>query len=103
MYLGIDGGGSKTEFVLVDRAGRVRARHAQGSLYSRETGLDEAAEVLRRGVAATLQAAGASVDEVAFAFIGVPAYGEDSALAARLDALPSRALAAGQYRCGNDM
>ncbi|MEP6502531.1 MAG: BadF/BadG/BcrA/BcrD ATPase family protein [Betaproteobacteria bacterium] len=103
MYLGIDGGGSKTEFVLVDRAGHVRARHQEGSLYYLEIGLDEAAETLRRGVAATLAAANAARADVAFAFVGVPAYGEDSALAARLDTLPARALDAGQYRCGNDM
>ena len=26
MFMGIDGGGTKTDFVLIDRAGRVRAR-----------------------------------------------------------------------------
>jgi N-acetylglucosamine kinase-like BadF-type ATPase len=81
----------------------VRARHTEGSLYYLEIGLDEAAETLRRGVAAALAAANAALADVAFAFVGVPAYGEDSALAARLDTLPSRALESGKYRCGNDM
>jgi len=103
MFMGIDGGGTKTEFVLVDRGGRVRARHREGSLYHLEVGLDAAAQTLRRGVEALLAAAGLERGDVDFAFVGVPAHGEDSALAPRLDALPSVALEAGRYRCGNDM
>jgi N-acetylglucosamine kinase-like BadF-type ATPase len=103
MFLGIDGGGTKTDFVLVDGGGHVRASHQEGSLYYLEIGLDAAAQTLERGVAATLKSAGVTLADVAFAFVGVPAHGEDSALAPRLDALPARALAAGRHRCGNDM
>ncbi len=103
MFLGIDGGGTKTDFVLVDSAGRVRARHQEGSLYYLEVGLDGAADTLRRGAAQTLAKAGVGADDVLFAFAGVPSYGEDSTLAPRLDALPAAALPHGRYRCGNDM
>jgi N-acetylglucosamine kinase-like BadF-type ATPase len=103
MFMGIDGGGTKTDFVLIDRGGRVRARHREGSLYYLEIGLDAAALTLQRGIAATLRDAGVALAEVEYAFVGVPAHGEDSALAPRLDALPAGALAAGRYRCGNDM
>jgi N-acetylglucosamine kinase-like BadF-type ATPase len=103
MFIGIDGGGTKTDFVLVDRGGRVRARHREGSLYYLEIGLDAAEQTLRRGVEAMLQAAGVALADVDYAFVGVPAHGEDSALAPRLDALPAAALAPGRYRCGNDM
>ncbi len=103
MFMGIDGGGTKTDFVLIDRGGRVRARHQEGSLYYLEIGLDAAAQTLQRGVTATLRDAGVALADVEYAFVGVPAHGEDSALAPRLDALPAGALAAGRYRCGNDM
>ena len=103
MFMGIDGGGTKTDFVLIDRGGRVRARHQEGSLYYLEIGLEAAAQTLQRGVAATLRDAGLALADVEYAFVGVPAHGEDSALAPRLDALPADALAAGRYRCGNDM
>lgn len=103
MFMGIDGGGTKTDFVLIDRGGRVRARHQEGSLYYLEIGLEAAAQTLLRGVAATLRDAGLALADVEYAFVGVPAHGEDSALAPRLDALPADALAAGRYRCGNDM
>src|SRR5690606_26422220 len=39
----------------------------------------------------------------AWAFFGLPAYGEDSAVAPQLDALPAGILGHARYRCGNDM
>lgn len=103
MYLGVDGGGSKTAFILVDSNGHVLARHQEGSLYYPEIGLEATAQVLARGVAATLCAAGLTAESLHFAFIGLPAYGEDSQLLAELDALPGAALPSGRYQCGNDM
>ncbi|WP_374568901.1 N-acetylglucosamine kinase [Ideonella sp.] len=103
MFLGIDGGGTKTAFTLIDGEGQVRARHVDGSLYHPEVGLDGVAAVLQRGVQATLQAAACGIDDVAFSFVGMPCHGEDSALQAQLDALPAAVLPAGRYRCGNDM
>ena len=38
-----------------------------------------------------------------FAFFGLPAYGEDSRLLDRFDALPAAPLSSGRYRCGNDV
>ncbi len=103
MFLGIDGGGTKTAFTLVDGDGRVLARHHDGSLYHPEVGLDGVAAVLERGVPAVLQAAGRTMDDLVFSFVGIPCHGEDSALQPRLDALPGVVLPAGRWACGNDM
>lgn len=103
MFLGIDGGGTKTAFTLIDGDGRVLARHHDGSLYHPEVGLDGVAAVLERGVPAVLQAAGRTMDELVFSFVGIPCHGEDSVLQPRLDALPGVALPAGRWACGNDM
>jgi N-acetylglucosamine kinase-like BadF-type ATPase len=103
MYLGIDGGGTKTAFALVDGAGRVLARLEEGSAYYVEVGLDGAREVLRRGVAAVLAGAGVAPGQLDRAFFGLPAYGEDRAAQAALDALPRAILGHDRYDCGNDM
>jgi N-acetylglucosamine kinase-like BadF-type ATPase len=103
MYLGIDGGGSKTAFALIDDAGRLRATHEASSIYYHEVGLDGVAAVLRDGVAATLAKAGATPQDLAYSFFGLPAYGEDKRLQALLDALPGQLLGHQRYRCGNDM
>jgi N-acetylglucosamine kinase-like BadF-type ATPase len=103
MFLGIDGGGTKTAFALIDGEGSILALHQQGSAYYLEVGMEAAAAVLQYGIGQTLSKAGVDASAVQFAFVGLPAYGEDSALLGRLDALPAAALPAGNYRCGNDV
>ncbi len=103
MFLGIDGGGTKTEFVLIDAAGRILGVHGEGSLYHHQVGLDGVAANLAKGTAALLAAAGVDRQAINFAFLGLPAYGEDSAVQGQLDALPAAILGHARYRCGNDM
>ena len=103
MFLGVDGGGTKTAFALIDRHGQVLARNEQSSAYYLEVGMDGAGDVLARGCAALFAAAGVTANEVAFAFFGLPAYGEDRVVQPQLDALPRALLGHGRYLCDNDM
>lgn len=103
MFLGVDGGGTKTAFALIDAQGQVLARHEESSAYYLEVGMDGAAAMLTRGCAALFGAAGVRAGDIAFAFFGLPAYGEDRAVQPQLDALPRAALGHGRYLCGNDM
>ncbi len=101
-YLGVDGGGSKTAFLLIDESGRVLASHTEGPAYYLEVGWDALRALLARGIGAILAHASLPIASVDFAFLGLPSYGEDSRLLAQLDALPSPPLLPGRYRCGND-
>ncbi|MDE2347556.1 MAG: N-acetylglucosamine kinase [Gammaproteobacteria bacterium] len=103
VYLGVDGGGTNTDFLLIDAAGRVLARHREGCAYYPEVGLDGLRAMLDRGIGRTLANAGVGADTVRFAFFGIPAYGEDSRLQSTLDAAPGGRLPAERYRCGNDV
>jgi len=102
-YLGVDGGGTKTDFLLIDESGRVLARHRAGSAYYLETGVDALRSLLVNGIAATLAQGSVTPETLGFAFVGLPAYGEDSSLLSVLDAAPSPTLPSERYRCGNDM
>jgi N-acetylglucosamine kinase-like BadF-type ATPase len=102
-FLGVDGGGTKTDFLLIDESGRLLASHRAGSAYYLETGLDGLELMLNAGIRATLDKGGVSAASIAFAFLGLPAHGEDSALLARLDRIAAAVLPADRYRCGNDM
>lgn len=102
-YLGVDGGGSKTRFLLVDERGRVLAEHAEGSAYYLEIGLEALQVMLGRGIAQTLQQGGLAARDLTFGFFGLPSYGEDRSLRATLDQIPAEGLAKDRYRCGNDM
>jgi N-acetylglucosamine kinase-like BadF-type ATPase len=59
--------------------------------------------MLAQGIKATLRQGGVAASDLTFAFLGLPAYGEDQAALPLLDAAPSGALPAGRYRVGNDM
>jgi N-acetylglucosamine kinase-like BadF-type ATPase len=103
MFLGVDGGGTKTAYALIDGEGRLRARYVGASASHLAEGFARAQETLIDGIRRALAAAGASPADIAFAFLGLPAYGEDSAATAQLNALPAPLLDARRYRCGNDM
>ena len=102
-FLGVDGGGSKTRFVLIDERGKVLASHGEGSAYYLEIGLASTREMLVRGIQQTLHQAGVAEPQLTYAFVSLPSYGEDQSLIERLDALPSAALPGRRYRCDNDM
>ncbi len=101
-YLGVDGGGSKTAFVLIEETGQVVATHQEGPAYYLQTGMQAMQAMLARGIQATLAQAALSPAAVEFAFLGLPSYGEDSSLLATLDAAAAPTLAPGRFRCGND-
>jgi N-acetylglucosamine kinase-like BadF-type ATPase len=101
-YLGIDGGGSKTAFLLIDESGRLLASHLEGPAYYLEIGWDAMRAMLARGIGIILEQGALQSSSLDFAFLGLPAYGEDSRLLAALDAAASPALQTGRYACGND-
>jgi N-acetylglucosamine kinase-like BadF-type ATPase len=102
-FLGVDGGGTKTAFVLIDGEGRERARHEGGSSYHVQIGVERLHDLLHEGVHAVLDQAGASAENVRFAFFGLPAHGEDSQIQPVLDLIPEAVLGHHRYACGNDM
>lgn len=102
-FLGVDGGGTKTDFLLVDETGKVIASHRGGSAYYLETGLAALEAMLAEGIGATLRAASLSASELEFTFLGLPAYGEDSIVVSRLDRSAASVLPPDRYRCDNDM
>ncbi|MET9002515.1 BadF/BadG/BcrA/BcrD ATPase family protein [Amycolatopsis sp. NPDC004169] len=103
MFLGVDGGGTKTAFCLVDPGGRVVAEARTASVYYLSEGLQIVEPLLREGIGEVCRAAGVEVPDITYAFFGLPAYGEISADVPVLDAVPARILGTGNYRCGNDM
>ena len=102
-FLGVDGGGTKTHFVLVDSDGKLAAAHEGPTSDHLQVGIDGVREVLAAGLAALFREAGMDGSAVTYAFFGLPAHGEDSAAQVLLDGLPEPLLGHRRYRCGNDM
>ncbi|GGM86620.1 N-acetylglucosamine kinase [Lentzea pudingi] len=103
MFLGVDGGGTKTAFCLIDLHGRVLAEARTASVYYLNDGFEIVEPLLRQGIAEVCGIAGIGVQDITYAFFGLPAYGEISGDVPLLDALPAKILGGDHYRCGNDM
>jgi N-acetylglucosamine kinase-like BadF-type ATPase len=103
LFLGVDGGGTKTALVLIDSDGEIRATHVAPGSYYLSIGLDALGALLGEAVRTVLAKAAAPRDALDFAFFGLPAYGEDNALLGTLSQLPQQFLRAGTFLCGNDM
>jgi N-acetylglucosamine kinase-like BadF-type ATPase len=103
LFLGVDGGGTKTRFVLVDGEGSLVASCEGPTSYHIEIGMEGLRNVLANGLGALFAQAGIGGSAVAYAFFGLPAYGEDSTAQRVLDEMPRPLLGHHRYRCGNDM
>ncbi|HBK4689273.1 MULTISPECIES: N-acetylglucosamine kinase [Serratia] len=103
IYLGVDGGGTKTAFVLINDAGDVLARHEAATSYYLSVGMDAARSVVLNGIGEICHRAGITPADISFTFLGLPAYGEVSADVERLDAIAQSLLNRERYRCDNDM
>ena len=102
VFLGVDGGGTKTAFALLRGDGVLLATALASSCYYLGQSIDLVEQVLRAGVDEVCGAAGVTPELVTHAFFGLPGYGEVSADVAALDAIPARVLGHGRYACDND-
>ncbi|MEV4758519.1 BadF/BadG/BcrA/BcrD ATPase family protein [Micromonospora sp. NPDC049559] len=103
MFLGVDGGGTKTAFCLLGADGSIVAEATAASSYYFSEGIDLVTRVLGEGVGAVCASAGITPAEIEFAFFGIPTYGEVADDVAVLDAAPREVLGHDRYRVDNDM
>lgn len=103
LFLGIDGGGTKTDFLLIDGSGRVLATHRAGPAYYFEIGFEGLETLLVNGINSVLTKGALTAADITHAFAGLPAYGESEALLGRFDSTLEPLLARSRYHCGNDV
>lgn len=103
MYIGVDGGGTKTAFVLINKEGQLLASYFCSTCSYLTEGVEAVRTLLQLGVNELISKSNVALSDVKFAYFGLPSYGEDARLQPALDALPSAFMPADRYRCGNDM
>lgn len=105
MFLGVDGGGTKTALCLVTPDGCVAATIQAPSCYylGKREGIALVERVLHEGVAEVCDRAGITPAEIVHGFVGLPAYGEVSADLPDLHTAVRAALGHDRFACGNDM
>jgi N-acetylglucosamine kinase-like BadF-type ATPase len=103
VFLGVDGGGTKTAFALVTGDGELLATALAPSCYYLGQSIGLVEEVLRNGVEAVCGTAGLRSGEITHAFVALPGYGEVSRDIETLNEIPGRVLGHQRYGCDNDM
>lgn len=103
LFLGIDGGGTKTALCIVDRRGERLGVTQAPSIYYFGRGIELVEEVLQPAVSAICSDAGVTPRAIEHAFVGYPGYGEATRDLPVLDAIPRKVLGHDRYTCGNDM
>lgn len=74
-YLGIDGGGTKTQFTIINENVEVIQSIKKGTSHFKQIGLDGVENVLRDGLKEVLSESGISADKINGVGIGIAGYG----------------------------
>lgn len=74
--LGIDGGGTKTAFLLSDETGKCMAEIKTAGCSYKEIGMKETAALLKNGASKCLEKAGVSESDLLAIAVGLPCFGE---------------------------
>ena len=103
VYLGVDGGGTKTAFALIDATGSVVGREVLGGSYfvGDPRGIAALHEVLAAGVERLLGPIART--GLAAAFLGLPGFGESPGDVPLINAAVADVLPGVDFWCDNDM
>lgn len=102
LFLGIDGGGTKTKFTLCRENGSILAESIQPTSHFLQIGLESVTKVLSAGVDAVCSSAGAAREDICYTFVGCPGFGDtESTTPAILDAV-KKAMGQIPHTVGND-
>lgn len=102
-YIGIDGGGTKTEFLMSDGQGRITARLVEKGTSYQQYGFEEVAVRLKLGIRKCLETSGASMQEVECIYMGLPCVGESASGDEDLKKAIFKMLPEEKIRIGNDV
>lgn len=76
LYLGIDSGGTKTKFILINEKAETISESTQSASHYLQVGLDGLKEVMRKGLEDCLSQAGAQKDDIKHCFASVAGFGD---------------------------
>ena len=75
-YLGIDGGGTKTKYLLVDEKLQKVCEREGATIHIHQVGVEGIKNELRENISKICEESKISVRDISYAFAGVPGYGE---------------------------
>ncbi len=102
-YLGVDGGGTKTAFVLIDKSGNVCSYTKMKSCHYIQVGFEKFKEIIKNGIKKVCELNDCRIDEIRYSFLGLPGFGENKEDEAKLVKIVEDILNSKSFQCGNDV
>jgi len=101
-YLGVDGGGTKTAFMLISEDGKKIVLNEQPTCHYNAVGVEGFEKVARDGFDAVVKEAAIAKSDVAGVAFGIPGYGEEPEWDEKLTAKVHEVFAGIPTNCVND-
>lgn len=102
LFAGIDGGGTKTKYLLSDRDGNICGEYIGVGCSYKQWGFEAAGEEIARGLREALKGCDALPEDITGIGIGLPCFGEDPAGDRKMEKILSRKLPPVPVRLVND-
>ncbi|KEI05927.1 ATPase [Clostridium botulinum] len=75
-YLGIDGGGTKTAFVLINEEGKILGEIEKSTCHHMQVGFDGFKNIIQQGIEEICNMVNINNTDIEYTFLGIPGYGE---------------------------
>lgn len=102
VFLGIDGGGTKTTFALMNEEAELLAECQLGTIHFQQLGLEEAKKRIQEGIQLVFEQAKRPLSDVTACFAGIPGYGEYPPLMQAMQEHFQSVLQGKPFHLGND-
>ncbi|NBI07347.1 N-acetylglucosamine kinase [Senegalia massiliensis] len=101
-FLGIDGGGSTTEFILIDEKGSVLSHQIKETCHYKNTSFDTFKDVIKNGIEEICTLANINIKNIDYSYLGIPGYGEIASDMPILEEIIKQILNGTDFKIGND-
>lgn len=101
-YLGIDGGGTKTAFMLADEKGSIVSEYTGPTCHYLQCGYEGVTKTISDGLGSIISTAGISKDDIVNTFIGCAGFGDTASDDPLIKEAAGKALSGIPFTIGND-
>lgn len=104
LYLGVDGGGSKTAFLLIDEHGNIRGQSLKGTIDYFRVGQEKIRNILQEGISECCLQAKADISDITFSLFGWPGFGDEVIREIPIiESIIKEVISSDRFKCVNDV
>ena len=102
IYIGIDGGGTKTGFSASDENGNVLVKFNKPTIHAKQVEEEVIRKILNESIDEILEKTNSTKEDIGFTFAGIPGYGEYEDVIILMNKVMEDVLESKNFELGND-